>query len=294
MSSIKISHLDNLRLMIEALMKSDAFFGLFVESDPGMGKSTLISATLKRLKVRFVTIGAFSSPLHLFNTAAENAHDKNFVLVLDDVKGIIESPVGISILKALLSPATDSSVGGGSKKSKQGRRIVRWGTTTDRSLVKEFSYHGKVLVVSNTSPLKNSDGDAFMSRCLTYRMYFTLEERFQMLKRAATTPAQRAVYRFLDEHQDKIDPRAISLRTLHLGADLYRSKKGAWKRLLLLSLPKEQSNPLEVVKDLAKSQLPIEAQFVQFHKLTQRCRRSFFNYRKQLGLAKNGGGSRAA
>lgn len=270
--------------MIESLLESDFCYGLYCEGSSGIGKTTLVSTILHEKKIPFVTLSSYSTPLNFFNCL----HDNRFkIVLLDDCKGVLETPAGISLLKAALSPCGDPSAARSESRRGQGRRILRWGSTTGKAAANEFDFQGRLIIISNRSPVEGEDGIAFRNRCLTFKIHLDREERLQMLELAVKSPSEKAVYTFLKNNADKLIEESLNFRTLFIGASLLKTNEKHWERLFLLTLAENQLHPLKIVRELAVTGLSIEHQYLRFHTLTQRSRRSFFRYREECGLRKN-------
>lgn len=279
------NHLSSLKMMIECLLESDFFYGLYCEGSSGIGKTTLVSGILTEKKIPFVTLSSYSTPLNFYNCLYEN-NDK--IVLLDDCKGIIEkSSVGISLLKAALSPCGHSSVGDSSKGRRVGKRMLRWGSTSNKAATNEFEFLGRLIIISNTPPAQGEDGAAFRNRCLSFNIYLDAEQRLEMLGAAAKTHAEKVVYNFLKENADQFDVDSLNYRTLFVGVSLFKTHRNHWKRLFLLTLPERQKSPLTLVRELAEQRLPIEQQYQKFHAMTHKSRRTFFRYREECGLRRN-------
>lgn len=279
------NHLSSLRMMIEALLKSTFFYGLYCEGSSGIGKTTLVSTILEEKGISFETLSSYSTPLNFFNCLYAN---REGLVLLDDCKGIVEnSGVGISLLKAALSPcghASAAMVGSGSTGAK---RILRWGSTSGKALTQEFEFSGRLIIITNSSPAQSEDVSAFRNRCLSYRIFLDKEERLQMLERISRTPAEKAVFQFLKRNSENLRPDSINYRTFYIGASLFQSHEPHWEKLFLKTLPEAHDHPLKIVGQLAESQLGIEQQFLRFNSLTRLSRRTFFRYRDECGLRKN-------
>jgi hypothetical protein len=277
-------HLNSLKMMIEALLESTFFYGLYCEGSSGIGKTTLVSTILEQKGISFETLSSYSTPLNFFNCLHTN---RDGIVLLDDCKGIIEnSGVGISLLKAALSPCGHSSAAKLKRNSERPRRILRWGSTSGKAVTNEFEFHGRLIIISNSSPSYNDDVTAFKNRCLTYRIFLDKEERLQMLARVSKTSAEKAVYKFLECNADALELESLNYRTLYIGASLYKSHERYWEKLFLQSLDDGHGHPMKVVIKLSESELTVEQQFLKFHSITKRSRASFFRYREQCGIRK--------
>ncbi len=278
-------HLSSLRMMIEALLESTFFYGLYCEGSSGIGKTTLVSTILETKGISFETLSSYSTPLNFFNCLYAN---REGIVLLDDCKGIVEnSGVGISLLKAALSPCGHTSAAKAGSGLVPAKRMLRWGSTSGKALAHEFEFSGRLIIITNSSPAENGEFAAFRNRCLSYRIFLDKEERLQMLEKVLKTSAERAVYQFLKRNSESLQTENINYRTLYIGASLFQSHEKHWEKLFLKTLPEAHDHPLKIVGVLAESQLSVEQQFIRFNSLTRLSRSTFFRYREECGLRKS-------
>jgi hypothetical protein len=268
------NHLSKMKTMVETLLKSNYFSGFYCHGSYGIGKTTLISDVLAENNASFVTLSTYSTPLYFYNCLYKN---KDKVVLLDDCKGVFENrSAGFPLIKDALRPYKNSS-----------KRILRWGTSTHLAATNEFEFDGKLIIISDTLPFLDTDKKAFKNRCLSYNIWLNKEQRLEMLADAVESKAEQVAYNFLKETADKISVEGINYAALAMGASLFEVERRHWKKLLLRTLPEDKEFPLQIVRQLAESDLLIEKQFCKFRALTLLGRRSFFKYRKECGLRKN-------
>lgn len=211
--------------------------GVLVKARPGIGKSFQIEEVLKDEVSRedshcwdYSIKSGYVSPMALFETLYEQQAEGN-VLVLDDIEGVASSDTAASILKAALE-------GQGSGD----RRIVEWDSNSsrlDEEVPESFEFRGSIIVVCNDIPSGNSHWQAVESRCMTYEMTFTFEERMDLIREVAKAPYESLTYeermevanwliRNTSSEMDHVD-----LRSLFKCFDLYQSSVldgEEWKR----------------------------------------------------------------
>ena len=160
--------------------------GVLVTARPGIGKSYQIEEVL-RDEVRrddspcwdYSIKAGYVSPLALYETLYEQQADGN-VLVLDDTEGIASSDTAASLVKAALE-------GQGSGD----RRVVEWDSNSSRlddDVPERFEFRGSLVLVFNDVPDGTAHWDAVESRCMTYEMSLTFDERMNLIREVAKAP----------------------------------------------------------------------------------------------------------
>ena len=175
---------------------------LIIEGPPGWGKTTAVEESLKLAKIEAPHLGAYSTPLNLYNFLSEH-FDK--VILLDDCAGIFNDPSAMAILKAATWP------------SRGNRRLIKWGSTSTKASTDEFEFFGKLIVVCNSFP-RTPDGEAIRSRGYSRKIDITLNEAKKLLSDAASqkkwypkTKLAAEVAEFLIGHMTESSLSQISL-----------------------------------------------------------------------------------
>lgn len=277
MSSIeKMNHVVAIQKYIEAIIGSEDMHSLIVEGPPGWGKSTCIEEALKNAHVQPNSLGAFSTPLNFYNFLAENPLG---VILLDDCSGIFSDTTVMAILKAATWPNRDN------------KRIIQWGSTTNKSITDEFEFKGKIIVVCNSFP-KTPDGNAIRSRGYSRKIEMSVLEAKKLLLDAAKdnkwySNAELAisVAEFLNSHLSDSNLSEISFRTLKKGYRLAEVHPHAWQELFSDFLPKASKDPNLLVIELASENIKVKEQAQRFAEQTGLGIRSFYNYRKEAKLS---------
>lgn len=152
-------------------------------------------------------------------------------------------------------------------------------------------FYGKIILLTNTLP-QGKEVEAFLSRCLNYRISFNEREIKQMLRLAADSPEyfedralSKDVADFISERADA-DFSQVNLRTLRLGYELAKTQPELWRELLPNLLPKSDIRSEDPLHAQRRAALPIKEQIAEFQARTGKSRRTFFNYRKKLGLVR--------
>lgn len=250
---------------------------IIIEGPPGWGKTTSVEESLKLARIQAQHLGAYSTPLNLFNFLSEHFDQ---VILLDDCAGIFNDPNAMAILKAATWP------------SKGNRRIIKWGSTSTKAFVEEFEFIGKLIIVCNSFP-KTADGEAIGSRGYSRKIEMTLTEAKRLISVAASqkrwypkTKLANEVAEFLLNHTNESNLSQISFRTLKKGYRLAEVHEDSWKELFLDTLPKTNLDPETLVKELARQGLKVKEQARIFSERTGKKIRSFYNYRKDAKISK--------
>ncbi len=276
MSSLeKMNHVVAIQKYIEAIIGSEDMHALIVEGPPGWGKSTCIEEALKNAHVLPTSLGSFSTPLNFYNFLAENPLE---VILLDDCSGIFSDSTTMAILKAATWPNRDN------------KRIIQWGSTTNKSIIDQFEFKGKIIVVCNSFP-KTPDGNAIRSRGYSRKIEMSVLEAKKFLLDAAkdnkwysNTELAISVAEFLSANLTEANLSEISFRTLKKGYRLAEVHPQAWQELFSDLLPKVSKDPNLLVIELAKEKLKVKEQGQRFIEQTGLGIRSFYNYRKEAKL----------
>jgi hypothetical protein len=282
-----MKHVSRIEILIETLVKSDIFHALVVQSPPGWSKSTTIDAALKKLQIPFISVGSYTTALHFFNTLVTHPSK---VILLDDSAGLFSDAKTMAILKA----ATWASSGGG--VSDAGHSLVRrvtWGSTSEKVLAPEVDFQGKVILLTNVLP-HGKETQAFLSRCLSYRIAFSDVEIKNMILEAAASPEHferldlaADVARFIVAESQLIDFSQVNLRTLRMGYELARTQPECWQDVFTHLLPRKSGDELAYASaELINPRLPPKLQEAEFCSRTGKGRRTFFLYKKRLGLSR--------
>jgi len=273
-----LKHVDEIRRLIKVLLASDRFHVLIIQGPPGWAKTHTTREVLTELKVPYDLLGAYSTPLAMFNKMAENPSGK---IVIDDSAGIFYNPLALSVLNSASWP------GAGSSSS----RHVKWSSTTERASCESFDFLGKLIILTNSLP-ESPQVNALLNRALPYRISITGDEVGDALIAAASNASHldnkdRAlmVAEFLKEKSKVFDAEKISLRTLEQGYELASVDNDGWRDLLMSLLPKQNSKKMtdeEIIHQLVNSGLKVEEQVHRFCQCTGKSRRTFFNLKGRI------------
>ncbi len=267
-----MKHVEDIRALTDLLLSSRNFHSLVIEGAPGWGKSTTVEKLLTERGICFQALGSYTTPLALFKFLSRNPKE---LLVIDDCAGIFGDAVAMAILKAATWPSSGSD----------GTRLVSWATTSDRVKLDSFFFDGKVILLTNSTPM-SGDGRAFASRSLHYCFTPSVSDMETIILSFVDSPAfidqvkAREVAQILIERGRQINFRGLNLRTLQMGYELATSGRPDWRELFLKILP--TPDPTQVAFFLSSREGSVEAQFREFHRQTGLSRRTFFYHRARI------------
>ncbi|MBX3033567.1 MAG: hypothetical protein KF865_06540 [Bdellovibrionaceae bacterium] len=250
---------------------------LIVEGPAGWGKTTAVDEAMKMAGVSGVHLGAYSTPLHLFNFLHE--HSKRFV-VIDDCAGLFNDQSSMAILKA----ATWGQAKG---------RLIRWGSTSSKAATDEFLFVGKLVIICNSFPI-SPDAEAVRSRSFPCRIEVSTTRAKDLLERAARdktwysdTDKAKAVAKFLCARLTSGSLNQMSYRTLQMGYELAQHNANQWQNLLEGMIVAAPEDPKKLIRKLARQDLKVKDQARIFEESTGLKRRTFFKYRRELNVSRS-------
>ena len=157
----------------------------------------------------------------------------------------------------------------------------------------EFVFTGKIILTVNQFP-RGADADAVKNRSLDIKIEPSLEETREFLKLAAKDasrfPDQEIASLVLQRLLADLNPdtfTSISYRNLQKAYEIAVHNPDSWEEMAVTGSPLSSSKPEQlfgVIKSLNNSKLKVADQVKEFERRTGFRRRSFFKYRKQLGI----------
>jgi hypothetical protein len=279
----QMDHVETIKRLLQTVQASQKMHAVLITGPAGFGKSTAVEDALVQSGANAAFLGAYSSPLGLFNFFHENS-GSGTVVVIDDTSGIYGDPQAMAILKA----ATWA----------QGKpRVLRWRSTTGRANVEEFEFCAKVIAICNSFPT-SADAKAVRSRSFPYHFEVSHSHIKELLLKAAANPKWYAKVRLATEVAEFLsglvnETTEVSFRTLQMGYELAEHNPGDWKLLLQrMVVTHGAEDPRKLIKSLAKDGMTVREQYFRFEKATGLKRRTFFKYRQELDLASDRDGGK--
>lgn len=276
MKDESLNHIEAIKSLLLTVMVSDRMHALIVEGPAGWGKTTAVDEALKAAGISGMHLGSYSTPLHLFNFLHENSQR---IIVIDDCAGLFNDQSSMAILKAATW---------GQRK----QRKIRWGSTSGKASTEEFLFEGKLIIVCNSFPT-TADAEAVKSRSFPYKISISPVFAKELLKKAAQnttlypdTRKAKEVVRFLSAKISPVSLQQISYRTLQMGYELARHNE-LWRDLLKRMVVATPTDPKKLVRQLSRRKIKVKDQIRLFEDSTGLRRRTFFKYRRELGISKD-------
>lgn len=277
MKNESLNHIEAIKRLLLTIQASERMHAVIIEGPAGWGKTTAVEDALQVAGMAGVHLGSYSTPLHLFNFLHDNSSK---TIVIDDCAGLFNDQSSMAILKA--------ATWGQSKKRK-----IRWGSTSGKASVEEFYFEGKLVIVCNSFPT-TADAQAVKSRSFPYKISINPANAKAMLERAAAdakifsdTKKSTAVARFLSKKIGFRSLHQISYRTLQMGYELAQHNGEQWRDLLERMVVAGPEDPRKLVRELSRRGLAVKDQIKLFEESTGLKRRTFFKYRRELGVSKS-------
>jgi len=269
-------HVETIKRLLKTVRASEKMHALIVTGPAGWGKTTAVDEALRLSDTVGCALGAYSTPLNLFNFLHDRANE---LIVIDDSAGLYNEPSAMAVLKA----ATWA----------QGKpRILRWGSSTGKASAEEFEFRGKLIIIGNSFP-NTSDAEAIKSRAFPCKIEISLEKAKALLEEAAQNSKWYAnrkqavrVADFLCQSLNAGNLSQISYRTLQMGYELAEHNPDDWEVLIAGMISAGNEDPKGLVRKLAKEKIPVREQLLRFEKVTGMKRRTFFKYRSELNVSR--------
>jgi len=271
---------DIIKKAARLIQASTEFHALIVEGPAGWGKTTTIHLALDDDGLDAAHLGAYSTPLNFFNFLHNNSTS---VVLIDDCAGLFGNDLAMSILKAATWP------------QRNGRRIIRWGSSSSKAVTEEFEFQGKLIIVCNRFPT-TADAVAVKSRSLPHKMTIELGRAKQLLMDASQDQkhfpngeiAKKAAIHLCGILNDETLP-LISYRTLKMVYELITLSPDDWKVMANNFIAQKGIEPTDLIKRLNKDIPNVKEQEQIFLKETGFKRRTFYKYRRELNLSRKYG-----
>lgn len=144
--------------------------GLIVSGQAGLGKSFNIEKALKEQNKEYEKISGHITPLKFVDILYKN---REKVIFFDDAQSIMNSKLGLDLLKAVMIPTNNN------------KRIVCYNSSTSKLEVPaKFEFNGKILVAINKIDYQfQSDMLAVKDRCFVYDLNFNYDQKIEILEK---------------------------------------------------------------------------------------------------------------
>ncbi len=155
--------------IVSCLLATEQHHGLILIGEGGIGKSVLTLSSIKKIlkPAEWEYANGYSTPLSLYEFLYDN-RDKR-VIILDDVEGIFNNKIALSILKSALW-------------ENEGKRICHYSSTSDKlTIPKRFVMNSKIILLCNEIPRENHPSTrAMISRTMLYKVSFSYGQKIKI------------------------------------------------------------------------------------------------------------------
>jgi len=258
---------------LKVISTTSEYKGLVFHGEGGIGKTVMtlqeIKNTLEPEEWEYKC--GYSTPLALYETLCLNKDKK--IIILDDVEGLFNNAVSLSILKASLWE-TD------------GKRIVQYDSKSDKAeTASSFVLNAKIIILCNRIP-KNKDASvrALMSRTITYEVNFSYAQKLKICvdfikANKDLTEEQKVEVERLLKQNTSMATDDFNFRTLRKAiAFIKYDKNQATSLFLATTKTNEDKEAYLSVKHLPT----IKDQIKAFSEITGKSRASYFRIKKLM------------
>ena len=261
--------------LIRVIINTDDYFALTFVGAGGLGKTYLTLNEVKQLLKpdEWCYFNGYTTPLSLYETLYKNRNAK--LIILDDVEGIFNNPISVSILKSALWESN-------------GKRLVQYNTKSEKAkdLVSIFEIKAKLIILCNAIPNeKDLSISAMKSRTIFYKFHFDYKTILRILKlllskRDGITDKQKNdVYGIITENTNQATD-GFNFRTLMKAIAFIKSEPNDAEELFKATTEIDEKK--QKVLELMKSGLDTKAQVTKFVDEGYGCRATYFNIKRSL------------
>lgn len=266
-----MNHWQDMTDLIKSTVSGDNN-SLFIIGDGGMGKTEVTLKTLDESNHPYAHFRTFSTPLELYSYLYLN---KDKLVVMDDMEGILDNKKSISILKSCLW-------------GYKGKREVQYLSSTDKLFVPpHFEFTGKTIILLNEFP-KNNHVKSLITRSVFYEIKFSFEQKIKMMEEISeqeypgiSLDERKEVFRYIKSLASPTT-KELNFRTLIKAFNIFKYSKDRWKPLVMLMLqPDEDLAALRTIEETFKD-VKVDAIAKLFTMETGKSRSTFFRLKKRL------------
>lgn len=260
--------------LINVLISTTKYHGLIFYGEGGVGKTMLTLTSIKNaLKPKeWEYSNGYTTPLSLYEFLYKNRNKK--VIILDDVEGLFNHNVSLSILKGAL---WDSD----------GKRIVQYSSKSEKAnMPSAFVMNAKILILCNNIPKENDIGTrAMMSRTISYNVSFSFEQKMDICstfvdKDEQLKESQKEQILLLLHNNVNEATKDFNFRTLRKLITFVCYDTDKAEELFRATTPIDELKAAYLKS--VKASLVIKEQIKSFTELTGKSRRTYFTVKKQM------------
>lgn len=264
--------------LINCLFTTNQYHGFLMLGEGGLGKTIL---TLTSVKMTFEPedweySSGYTTPLALYEFLYNNRNKK--VIVLDDVEGVFNNQISLSILKGALWES-------------DGKRICQYSSKSDKANMPEkFIMNSKIIILCNHIPKENDVSTrATLSRVLSYKLEMTFNKKMEICKNfiikdeSIDKIQKELIFGILDKNVSEAT-KDFNFRTLRKLIAFVRYNPLKAEYLFKATTEKDEDKEayLQVIKDSSI----VSVQIKLFVEKTGRSRATFFRTKKSIIVSK--------
>lgn len=260
--------------LLKVIQTTKQHNGLIFNGEGGIGKTLLTISSIKNtLKPNeWAYSRGYTTALSLYGFLYKNREKK--ILILDDLEGVFNNPLSLSILKGAL---WDSD----------GKRICQYSSTSEKAeYPSNFIMKAKIVILCNSIPNENDISTrATLSRTILYKINFTFKEKMKMCEgfikkdNTLTDKQKTKVIYLLNKH---ITPATKDFNFRTLKKIIAFVQYNINKAEELLKATTEQDELKEAYLKSIKKSKEVKTQILYFIELTGKSRATFFRIKKKF------------
>lgn len=263
--------------IVNCLLGTTQHHGLILIGEGGIGKSVLTLSSIKEtLEPKdWEYANGYSTPLSLYNFLYENREKR--VIILDDVEGIFNNKIALSILKSALW-------------ENEGKRICHYASTSDKlTIPKRFVMNSKVILLCNEIPKDNQPSTrAMISRTMLYKVNFSFGQKIKICetfidKDTTLTQEQKDEIKVILLTNVTEATKDFNFRTLRklIAFVQYNPQKAEKLFIETTEMDEDKSAYLHVIKLTPE----VKAQIILFMEQTGKSRATFFRIKRNVKVS---------
>lgn len=262
--------------LVKVLLSTKEYYGLIFYGEGGIGKTFL---TINEIKLNLKSdeweySNGYTTPLSLYEFLYVNRKKK--VIILDDVEGLFDNAVSMSILKGCL---WDSD----------GKRIVQYQSKSNKTdnLPSSFILDSKVIILCNKIVKQNDlTTRAMITRTITYEFNFSYDSKLEVCKKLLnkrddlSAEQKKKVFGLLKEHTS-IATKDFNFRTLKKAIAFIKYNHNKSEELFKATT--ETNEIIQIYLDVTETDCwNTKTQIEKFIEKTGMSRSKFFRIKKEL------------
>jgi len=262
------------REFIKLVASSQECPALLLVGEGGIGKTAMVLQIVKQefKPSEWELLSSYSTPLSIYSFLYEHRNKK--VIILDDVEGLFNNELSVSILK-------------GAMWETGGERIVQYHSTSDKlgDLPSRFIITSKLVILCNRIP-NNKDVSvrAMVSRAIRYPISFTYQQKLEVCKQivegdnALEKKEREQVLKLIKDHTSPAT-KDVNFRTLLRAKAMVRYNPE--KATALFTKTVEEDDALAAYYQVIKVSDKVAKQQQLWSEKTGLSRRSFFRTKRK-------------